>query len=278
MSFDNINNLISNDYESINYILRSEQRLEILNELLDGDKTSNEINEKLKVQNTNLLRTLKELEKKEFIIKKSKKYTLTSIGYLIILNVNHFLENMYSEFVFEDFWENHSLENIPYRFIRNLNIWKNASLIQSTGLVYNKPMNTLLRQSATAKRFRVVLPIFSVFHIETFIDAIYDNDGFMDLITSKLVYDAICESEVSDRFKQAVDDGYIRLWIDYSNEINLFLTATNKFYSLSLFYLDEAYDDSNLLISTDDKHFKKINNIFDCYTRNFKYIENLDEI
>ena len=100
----------------------------------------------------------------------------------------------------------------------------------------------------------------------------------MDLITSKLVYDAICESEVSDRFKQAVDDGYIRLWIDYSNEINLFLTATNKFYSLSLFYLDEAYDDSNLLISTDNKHFKKINNIFDCYTRNFKYIENLDEI
>lgn len=272
MSFDNINNLISNDYESINYILRSEQRLEILNELLGGDKTANEINEKLKIQNTNLLRTLKELEIKEFVVKKAKEYSLTSVGYLIILNANHFLETMYSEFILEDFWENHSLENIPYRFLRSLNIWKNAELIQSTGLVYNKPMNTLLRQSADAKRFRVVLPIFSVFHIETFIDSVYENDGLMDLITSKLVYDAICESEIADKFKQAIYDGYIRLWIDYSNEINIFLTATDKFYSLSLFYLDDAYDDSNLLISTDKKHFKKINNIFDCYTRDFKRV------
>ena len=41
MSFDNINNLISNDYESINYILRSEKILEILNELIYVDKKSN---------------------------------------------------------------------------------------------------------------------------------------------------------------------------------------------------------------------------------------------
>nr|WP_295165069.1 ArsR family transcriptional regulator [uncultured Methanosphaera sp.] len=272
MSFENIENLISDSYDHIDYVCRSELRLEILYALMRGDKTSEELNEKLNIQKTNLLRTLKELEEAKFVQKKAKKYSLTSVGNLVIRNTNQFFENFFCVSKHEEFWETHSLVNIPFRFIRNINIWKNAELVKSSGLVYNKPMNTLLRRCGSASRFRVVLPIFSLFHLEIFLDAIYENNGLMDLITSKIVYDAIVESDIADDFLKACEDGYVRVWIDYDNEINMFLTATDKFYSLSLFYMDNSYDDATMLISDDENYFKKIDNIFDCYTKKFKLL------
>lgn len=273
MSYENITNLMSRSYDHIKYVFRSEHRWEVLRQLKNQNFTTNELADTLGIQNTNLHKILRDLEEKDLVSKHDKKYSLTSAGHLIVINAMHFLDNYYSVFKLDEFWESHSLENIPYHFLRNMDIWKNAELIKSTGLLYNKPMNTLLRHSGDARRFRVVLPIFSTFHIQTFIDAVYENDGLIDLIVSEEVYDAIEESDIADEFNNAYADGYLRIWIDYENEINMFLTSTDKFYSLSLFYMDGSYDDATLLISTDEKYKKQVDNIFDCYTRKFKEVE-----
>lgn len=89
----NINEITVDSYDKVRYLLSSELRLKTLRVLLESDMTLEGINEYIDKQDTNLLRTLKELQDINLVSLEDKVYSLTSAGYLVARNVMSVLDN-----------------------------------------------------------------------------------------------------------------------------------------------------------------------------------------
>ncbi|MBE6493054.1 MAG: hypothetical protein E7Z84_00395 [Methanosphaera stadtmanae] len=271
MKFSNINNMDSKFFNPIKYLLTSSIRLEIMLTLNESKKNFKEIKKIVNKQDTNILRALKELENEDWIINHQKIYSLTSIGFLTIQNTINVINTWYAVNTMDNYWDNHNLNGIPLNILRYVDVWRHAKLISSTIIEYNKAVNCYLNNISKSKEIKVILPIFSKFYIEGILDSIQKNNGKLELITSNEILNAIKESDLKEQFTQLKDQKKLRIWIGESETHKLFLTFTDKFSSIQLFYFDQTFDDSNILITKDiDKN--RFNEIFNEYKNEYKEI------
>ena len=168
--FNNIHDFTSQSYDSIKYILNSEIRLNILLELTQKPSNVEDLQKILKKQETNILRSLRELEELNLIEKNNnKKYSLTSSGYLACRNLEVFIENWMVSDKFNKYWNTHILNSIPIQFSRYLYLWKDATLINADSISYAKTLEIFKEKISNQKNLRIILPIFSKYHMEAII-------------------------------------------------------------------------------------------------------------
>ena len=272
MKFININNIDSKFFNPIKYLLTSNIRLEIMLTLNESDKDFKEIKEVINKQDSNILRALKELENENWIVNQQKIYSLTSTGFLTIQNTINVINAWYTVDTMDNYWDNHDLNGIPLNILRYVNVWRYAKLISSTTIEYNKAVDCYLKNISKSKEIKVILPIFSKFYIKGILDSVEKNNGNLDLITSQEILNVIKESELNEKFKQLKNEKKIRIWIGKNETHRLFLTFADNFSSIQLFYFDQTFDDSHILITKNMDNKNKLNELFNEYKNAYEEI------
>lgn len=262
---NDIMEITSDSYDSIGYLVNSEIRLNILKLLYERECTFEEIKEIIQKQESNILRTLKELHELKLIENNNKVYSLTSAGYLTARNINTVIDNFYVLNRLRKCWDVHAVDNIPLPFARYLYLWKNGEFIHSDYIEYYKSIDMFKEKIAKSKEIRIILPIFSKFHIGAILDTITKNNATLELITSNDILDAIKNSEYSELFEKLRTNGSIKLYLSKDNVHKLFYTIADNFAALNLFYLDESYDDSAMLFNEDMTHYDIFVSLFEDY-------------
>lgn len=240
---------LNREYKDIKYILTSGMRAKLLLALYEIPKNLDELRRDLKKPSATILHGLKELETINLVKRAQKCYELTSNGYLLTTNMVKLIENWYALSKCEIFWDNHDLSGIPNEIIKNIYLLKEGKYINSTtsdlSIAFNKYINLLSKST----EIQMILPIYSENHFKHIIDLL--NNGKLEnleLIVSEEIYNSI---EVNDFFKKNLLENKKVNAIVIDENLNIFLTLSKEFMSLTLFFKDGHYDDSQILIAED---------------------------
>jgi predicted transcriptional regulator len=234
-------------------------RAKLLLALYRIPKNLDELRSELKKPSATILHGLKELESINLVRKAQKYYELTSNGYLLTTNMVKLIENWFAISKNEAFWDNHDLSDIPDEIIKSIYLLKDAEYVNSTTSDLSIAFNKYIKLISNARKLQIIMPIYSENHFKHMIDLL--NNEKIDelrLIISEEIYDSICENEL---FKQELLENEKVIIKITEDNLKIFLTCSEKFMSLTLFFKDGHYDDSQILIGKDENALKWANNI-----------------
>ena len=248
-------------FELTRYILTSEIRLDLLLKLYGESKGLDKIKLELDKKPGNILRSLNELIDRKLVVKSDKKYSLSSTGYLLAMNINNLFDNWNSIDNHFDFWQKHSINSFTSRFIKNIHIWENAELIESNNIEFDKTFRVYFENLHESKEINMILPIFSKMHIDIVLESLIENDATLNIITNNSILDLIYENDSKNIFKSLIKENKIQITLtDY--DLEMFFTSCDNFSSLFLFYDTMLFDDSEMLLIKDEDNVKNAKNMF----------------
>ena len=253
------------EFKEIKYILTSKMRTRLILTLSEKEKNLEILRNELDKPSATILHGLKELENLNYIEKYNKYYYLTSNGYLLAINLIKLIENWYSLDKNIEFWKNHSLDSIPENSLKNLYQLKDAECVKSDNNDLSKPLNKYLELIKDSETLKIILPIFSEIHLKNIFNLVNKkNLKKIEIITSENIIESIEKSDLKNIIKNNEKIEFITV----KNKINLFITCTNKFISMTLFLKDGYYDDSQILIDKTEPGISWGLKIFDDYKNN----------
>lgn len=256
---------LSKEFKDVKYILTSSMRAKLLLALYEIPKNLDELRHELKKPSATILHGLKELETINLVKKAHKHYELTSNGYLLTTNMVKLIENWYSLGRSEIFWDNHDLSDIPDEIIKNIYLLKNAEYVNSTTSDLSIAFNRYIQLISQATELTIILPIYSENHFKHFIDLINARKlQKLDLILSREIYDSIYKNKKFRR--QLLENRNVNITL-IEKKIKVFLTHCEEFMSLTLFFKDGHYDDSQILIGHDENAQKWAKDLILEYVR-----------
>ncbi len=248
--FDGINDL--EDFNLLKFVVTSELRLKLLFSLYESSKTIKELESEFNRKPGNISRGLNELRSCKLIQKfPNKLYAVSSIGFLLAKNLEHLMYTFKSIDSNEEFLENHSIKTIPNKFLKELSIFNGSTVIKSTITEFAKPINVYLENIRNSTYICIILPVFSKIFMDAISEALINHDGYLDVITTKNIYDLVAKSDSDNMIKALVRDKKINFYI-VDDLPNIFFTVSDVFASLFLFFDDVVFDNSEMLL-LDDK-------------------------
>lgn len=246
------------------YILTSELRLNLILSLYKTRKNLEELRNELDKKSTNISRGLKELKEKNLIEKSEKYYSLTSTGFLVCINIYNLINNWCAVENTYDFWQKHSIDSFPLKFLNKMTIWKKAELIQADNVDFAKPLTEYIKYLSKSKNLKIILPVFSKIHFDAILDSLIKNDGTLELITTEAILKVLYNSDSEGIFSSLVNSGKINLFVT-EEVVETFLTSADNFASLYLFFDNKCYDDSAMLLIKDEESISRVSMFFNNY-------------
>ena len=251
-------------FDLTRYILTSEIRLNLLLNLYDKSKVLDEIKSELNKKPGNILRSLNELIDRKLVVKSDKRYSLSSTGYVLAMNIINLFDNWNSINNHFDFWQKHSINSFTSRFIKRIHIWENAELIESDNIEFDKTFRVYFENLYESREINMILPIFSKMHIDTVLEYLIKNDGVLNIITNKPILDLIYENDSDNVFDSLTKENKIQIILaDY--DLEMFFTSCDNFSSLFLFYDKMLFDDSEMLLIKDEENIENAKNLFNYF-------------
>ena len=247
--FEGINDL--DDFNLLKFVVTSELRLKLLFSLYESSKTIKELESEFNRKPGNISRGLNELRSCKLIQKfPNKLYAVSSIGFLLAKNLEHLMFTFKSIDSKGEFLENHSIKTIPNKFLKELSIFNGATVIKSTITEFAKPINVYLENIKNSTYICIILPVFSKIFMDTIAEALINHDGYLDIITTKNIYDLVAKSDSDHVIKALIRDKKINFYI-VDDLPNIFFTVSDVFASLFLFFDDVVFDNSEMLLLED---------------------------
>jgi predicted transcriptional regulator len=247
--FEGINDL--DDFNLLKFVVTSELRLKLLFSLYESSKTIKELESEFNRKPGNISRGLNELRSCKLIQKfPNKLYALSSIGFLLAKNLEHLMFTFKSIDSKGEFLENHLIKTIPNKFLKELSIFNGATVIKSTITEFAKPINVYLENIKNSTYICIILPVFSKIFMDTIAEALINHDGYLDIITTKNIYDLVAKSDSDHVIKALIRDKKINFYI-VDDLPNIFFTVSDVFASLFLFFDDVVFDNSEMLLLED---------------------------
>ena len=245
---------LTREFSGLKYILTSGMRSKLLLTIYENPKNLDDLRNELKKPSATILHGLKELENSNLVKKVHKYYELTSNGYLITTNMIKLIENWYSVNKGKLFWNNHDLSGIPDDVLKNIYLLKNARYVNSTTSDLSNAMNAYLRQISQARKLKIILPIYSENHFKHLIKLLNGPKlESLELVISEELERSMNQNEY---FKNSLlNNEKVKIKI-IKRKIKIFLTFSEEFVCLTLFFKDGHYDDSQLLIANDNDALK----------------------
>lgn len=253
----------NHEFKSVKYLLTSTMRTLLLIILYNEDKTLNEMRDELKKPSATILHGLKELQTHNLIKKEKKVYSLTSNGYLLATNIIKLINNWYAIDKNKVFWNDHDLSSIPKNFLNKIYLLRNAELISSTTDNLSNTFNTYIKLLEESNNLTIILPIYSENHFRHLIDIIKNKK----IINLKLLINAdILKSMHKNKYikKSLIENDKVTI-IKTNKSQKIFLTYSEEFMSLTLFFNDGHYDDSQILIDKSEDAIRWANDLFNEY-------------
>ena len=256
---------LNNEFKNIKYILTSTMRSKLLLTMYDSPKNLEELRNELEKPSATILHGLKELETINLIKKVQKQYQLTSNGFLLATNMVKLIENWASINNDVSFWNNHTLEDIPEEFLKNMHLLKDATYIKSTTSDLSNAFNKYIKLISNSQELKIIMPIYSENHFNHIIELLNSNKlRYLELIVSKDILNSI---KLNDSFRKSLLKNKKVKVICIKKNLKLFLTCSKDFISLTLFFKDGHYDDSQILIGKSENARKWGANIINYYER-----------
>lgn len=256
---------LNNEFKDIKYILTSTMRIKLLLSMYNGSKNLEELRNELKKPSATILHGLKELEAINLIKKVQKQYQLTSNGFLLVTNMVKLIENWASINNNVSFWNNHNLEDIPNEYLKNMHLLKDVEYVKSTTSDLSNAFNRYIKLISNSPELRMIMPIYSENHLKHIIELLNKNKlKYLELIVSRDILNSI---KLNDSFKKSLLENKKVKVLCIKRNPKLFLTYSREFTSLTLFFKDGHYDDSHILIGTNENSRKWGKNIINYYER-----------
>ncbi len=253
------------EFQNVKYLLTSSMRTLILVVLYNESKNLNEIRNELKKPSATILHGLKELEDNNLIRKERKYYSLTSNGHILATNIIKLINNWYSIENNEIFWNNHELSGIPKTFLNKLYLLKDVEFVSSTTSDLSNAFNTYINLISSARKLTIILPIYSENHFNNFIDLVKSDDlkHLRIILNSKIL-----KSMQRSRYikKLLLENKKVEI-IETEEDPKLFLTYSEDFMTLTLFFEDGHYDDSQIIIGENKNAIKWAEELFNYYNK-----------
>ncbi|MDO5848859.1 MAG: DUF1724 domain-containing protein [Methanobrevibacter sp.] len=252
-----------NEYKDLKYILTSTMRTKLIISIYEKSKNLDDLRNELGKPSATILHGLKELENANYVKKLNKYYSLTSNGYLLAVNLIKLIENWYSVDVNKVFWNNHSLDYLPEEAMKNLYRLKNAECITSTNKDLSQALGEYIKLISDCEELKIILPIFSEIHLDKIIEISRNGKARnIEIITTNKIADSIKSNPIySNALKENKHIGISIL----NKKTNIYLTVSEKFVSLNLFFKDGHFDDSQLLVDKTKEGINWGNELFKHY-------------
>ena len=261
--FDESNNM--DDFNFLKFIFSSESRLKLLFSLYESSKTIKELESEFNRKSSNLSRSLNDLKSCKLITRlPNKQYAITSIGFLFAKNLENLMLNFENVDNHVKFWEDHSIKSLPNRFLKDISSLTDASSVKSTITEFAKPINVYIENIKCSTYISMILPVFSKIFMDSIYEALINHDGYLDLLTTKTIYDLIIKNDSENYFKALVRDKKINFYI-VDDLSNIFFTVSDTFASIFLFYDDSVFDNSEMLLFEDENSVNDAYKIFNSY-------------
>lgn len=261
----NINEITVDSYDKVRYLLSSELRLKMLRVLLESDMTLEGINEYIDKQDTNLLRTLKELQDINLVSLEDKVYSLTSAGYLVARNVMSVLDNWQTISKYSRCINYHSFKKFPLEFSRYMFMLDESERIESPSSDIYKTRRLYGEQLKDSTDLKIILPIYSQQYLKYILGTVKNNNADIQIITSRNIYEAINQSKFADDVKKYRHEGNVRIFVTEDDVHEIFLTLTDKGSSISFFFKDNTFDDTTFFWKEEFKSKKMLGHFFEAY-------------
>ena len=251
----------THEFKNVKYILTSSMRTLILVVLYNNRRNLNELRDELKKPSATILHGLKELEENNLIKKDRKDYELTSNGYLLATNIIKLIDNWYSIEKNKYFWNSHDLSGIPENLLNKLYLLKDAQFISSTTSDLSNAFNTYIELISTSPELTIMLPIYSENHLKHLIRLL--KNGNLKQLTL-LINREILQTMKKSRYlkKSLIENEKVKI-IETDKNFKIFLTFCRDFMTLTLFFKDNHYDDSQIIIDKHQSAIKWSKDLFD---------------
>ena len=249
MTSKDVKNELTEEFSGIKYILTSGMRSRLLLAIYENPKKLDELRGELHKPSATILHGLKELENIKLVRKVQKSYELTSNGFLLTANMIKLIENWYSINKDKSFWNNHDLSGIPDELLKSIYLLKDAEYVNSTTSDLSNAFNTYIKLLSTAEKLKIILPIYSENHFRHLIELLKGKKlRNLELIISEEIYHSIRNNDI---FSQEILESDKVQITCVEKSLKIFLTCSDEFVSLSLFFKDGHYDDAQILIAKD---------------------------
>lgn len=234
------------EFKGVKYILTSSMRTKLLISLYDNSKNLDEIRNNLKKPSATILHGLKELEEVNLVKKNQKYYELTSNGYILTTNMIKLIDNWYSIDKNKIFWDSHDLTGIPESLLNKLYLLKDSQYITSTTKDLSNAFNYYINLISEVKNLNIILPIYSEKHLKYIIQFLKDEKlKHVNFVINEKILRTIKKNEFLN--KNLIKSNKVTIK-ETENDLKVFLTISESFMSLSLFFKDGYYDDSQILV------------------------------
>lgn len=246
--------------KDISFLCNSEVRIKILKSLDDGPKTMRELNDLVLLSYSSISNNLNRLAEEGFIFKKERKFYLTNLARLNLINYIDFDNSVKVTNFLNDFLVNHDLSSISDDSLRDLADLDGSRLVESIPIDIYKPHNEFKNLLESANRLKVIFPylhpdypnlIRNLLLKEVSIDLLINND-IMDKLVGDIGIDLV-EKSILDNL----------LTIKYLDDnLNLSLALSDDFVSIGLFKKDGTFDQNRLIVSDKKKAIEWGNKLF----------------
>lgn len=223
----------------------SEKRKELMFLLLEGAKTSEEIENIMGVSWRSMMLPVKELKEMDLLLHENTKYKLSSIGRLVAENAKPVSDIMDILDKNTDYWASRDLKAIPRRLCRRLGELGNFSLIEPE----LKDMFELPEKYVTSiSRSTHIMSVLSFFHPSYL--AMFSEMALKGVEISLLLTESVWQ-RIKEDFQEHKDQleniGNAHVFVYQHEPAPPAIVATDVFLLLSIFNKEGRYDHRDIL-------------------------------
>lgn len=231
----------------------SKKRKSLLFLLLQGPKTAIEIESTLKLSWKSLLLPIKELKEMDLVVHTDDVYLLTNIGKLLAKNaksVSDLIDLLDNNL---DYWETRDLENIPDKFLKQMDHLKILSIIEPGLREMFELSSDITIALEKAINITAILSFFHPSYFSIFKDSTLKKVN-LSLIITKGVLNRI-ETDFKEELNELKQYKNIEIFIYQDEFLPPTLILTDSILILSIFEKTGLYDHKDIL-SFDPQSFE----------------------
>jgi predicted transcriptional regulator len=240
--------------------LRSELKLKILLSLLNGEKKISELRINAQTRDTTILHVLEEFGDLDLMTKSQGLYKLSPLGVIEAKILREFMSTIEVVEKFKDFWLSHNVDDIPTHLLQNIGALRDAQLVRTQASELGIVHQTFVEAIRTSRRLKGISPIFHPDFISLF-GQLLEQGSTIELIVSSEILNKIIGFVDLDLVRKYLAEDKLRVFV--KDDLRIALSLTESSFSLGLFALSGAYDDSMDLRSNSIESIKWGELLFD---------------
>lgn len=257
--------------DEIRFLCNSEVRIKILKSLSKGPKTMRELNDLALLSYSSVSNNLAKLERAGFLVKKERKYYLTNLAILNLLNCMDFNNSIHVSNVYSDFLKTHDITPLCDDSLRDISSLDGSRLVESVSVDIYKPHNQFKAHIESANTLKVIFPYLHPDYPKI-IKKLLSRDVSIEILVNKDILDAFISQLGLKLVKDAIYGG--KLSLKYlSTNVKLSLAVSNNFVSVGLFKLDGSFDHNRLIMSQEKSAISWAEDLFENHNKTALFVK-----